>query len=60
MNEARDKRDRIGEALRREFFGLTRPLWADMMEGQREHWRVHADTFMRLLADLGLSIEETP
>jgi hypothetical protein len=50
-------RDRVGEALRRLFYGLIRPLWRDLPEERRNTWRRTADVVMRLLRSFGVRIE---
>ena len=53
----REPRDVLGEALRRDRFGLVRPLWADLQEaGIKEDWRHRADLIIARLAEAGYRI----
>ena len=56
----REVRDLVGEALRRERFGLIRPLWADADDELRNRWRQRADDFLRVLESLCAKIEVAP
>lgn len=53
----REPRDVLGEALRREHFGLLRPLWADLPdEGIKENWCKRADFIIARLTEAGYRI----
>jgi hypothetical protein len=52
----RDVRDILAEAMRRERYGLIRPLWADADEDLREEVRRRADHLIRILSDAGVQL----
>jgi hypothetical protein len=56
MTEPRDMHDRLGEALRRWFHGLIRPLWRDMSPEQKQLWRDRAAAFEHLAHDVGIEL----
>lgn len=49
-------RDILAEAMRRERYGLIRPLWPDADEDLREEVRRRADHLIRILADAGVHL----
>jgi hypothetical protein len=53
--ERQQIRDRAGEAMRRFFKGLARPLWRELHEHDREHYRQCADHFIGLLNGFGVN-----
>jgi len=55
-------RDTLAECLRRERYGLIRPLWADLVgfdDDTAEEVRRRADHLMRLLSDYGVQLVQT-
>lgn len=54
-------RDRLGEIMRRDAYGLVRPLWADLPEPLRERWRERADRLIERCRARGIiiTIEES-
>ncbi|TIU02308.1 MAG: hypothetical protein E5W43_00755 [Mesorhizobium sp.] len=48
--------DILAECMRRERYGLIRPLWADADDDSREEVRRRADHLMRLLSDYGVDL----
>ncbi|TGT72931.1 hypothetical protein EN802_13715 [bacterium M00.F.Ca.ET.159.01.1.1] len=52
----REIRDVLAECLRRERYGLIRPLWADADDDAREEVRRRADHLTRLLSDYGVEL----
>ncbi|TIX57370.1 MAG: hypothetical protein E5V25_27480, partial [Mesorhizobium sp.] len=55
----REIRDVLAECMRRERYGLIRPLWADADDDSREEVRRRADHLIRILADYGLQMVRT-
>ncbi|TIL34288.1 hypothetical protein [Mesorhizobium sp.] len=55
----REIRDILAECMRRERYGLIRPLWADMDDETREEVRRRADHLIRILADYGVQMVRT-
>ncbi|TIN36823.1 MAG: hypothetical protein E5Y10_22095 [Mesorhizobium sp.] len=55
----RPVRDIVAECIRRERYGLIRPLWADADDDSREEVRRRADHLIRLLADYGVQMLRT-
>ncbi|TJV03557.1 MAG: hypothetical protein E5Y35_26490, partial [Mesorhizobium sp.] len=53
---SRPVRDIVAECLRRERYGLIRPLWADADDDSREEVRRRADHLIRLLSDYGVDL----
>lgn len=53
---SRPVRDIVGECLRRERYGLIRPLWDDADDDAREEVRRRADHLIRLLSDYGVDL----
>ncbi|TJV51132.1 MAG: hypothetical protein E5Y01_16215 [Mesorhizobium sp.] len=53
---SREIRDILAECMRRERYGLIRPLWADADDDSREEVRRRADHLMRLLSDYGVDL----
>lgn len=51
-------RDRLGESIRRSRIGLSDPLWADLDEDMREHYRRSADHQIAISRELGFRIED--
>lgn len=49
-------RDILAECMRRERYGLIRPLWADTDDETREEVRRRADHLLRILADYGVTL----
>jgi hypothetical protein len=54
----REIRDILAECLRRERYGLIRPLWADVDHDAREEVRRRADHLIRILADYGVRFDQ--
>lgn len=52
-------RDILAECMRRERYGLIRPLWADADDDSREEVRRRADHLIRILADYGVQMVRT-
>lgn len=52
----RTARDILAECVRRERYGLIRPLWSDADEEMREEVRRRADHLIRLLSDYGVDL----
>lgn len=55
-------RDILAECMRRERYGLIRPLWGDMAavdDGAAEEVRRRADHLIRILADYGVQMVRT-
>ncbi|TPN34769.1 hypothetical protein [Mesorhizobium sp. B1-1-6] len=52
-------RDILAEGMRRERYGLIRPLWADADDDSREEVRRRADHLMRILSDYGVQLVRT-
>jgi len=53
---SRPVRDILAECIRRERYGLIRPLWAGADEEAREEVRRRADHLIRLLSDYGVDL----
>ncbi|RVD44892.1 hypothetical protein EN742_00670 [Mesorhizobium sp. M4A.F.Ca.ET.020.02.1.1] len=55
---SREIRDIMAECMRRERYGLIRPLWADMVgdDAAAEEVRRRADHLIRILADYGVEL----
>ncbi|TIN76754.1 hypothetical protein [Mesorhizobium sp.] len=49
-------RDILAECMRRERYGLIRPLWAEMDDETQEEVRWRADHLIRILADYGVQM----
>ncbi|RWO37295.1 MAG: hypothetical protein EOS11_28840 [Mesorhizobium sp.] len=56
MTAERSIRDILAECMRRERYGLVRPLWADMDDETQEEVRRRADHLIRILADYGVTL----
>ena len=54
----REVRDIVAECMRRERYGLIRPLWADADDDSREEVRRRADHLIRILADYGVRFDQ--
>lgn len=54
----RETRDIVAECMRRERYGLIRPLWADADDDAREEVRRRADHLIRILADYGVRFDQ--
>lgn len=52
----REIRDVLAECIRRERYGLIRPLWADADDDAREEVRRRADHLIRILSDYGVDL----
>lgn len=55
---SRPARDILAECLRRERYGLIRPLWLEFDEDAREEVRRRADHLIRLLSDYGVELAQ--
>lgn len=53
---SRPARDILAECIRRERYGLIRPIWSDADEDAREEVRRRADHLIRLLSDYGVDL----
>ncbi|MGX9145908.1 hypothetical protein [Mesorhizobium sp. 128a] len=54
----REVRDILAECMRRERYGLIRPLWAHADDDSREEVRRRADHLIRILADYGVRFDQ--
>lgn len=57
----REVRDILAEAMRRERYGLIRPLWSDLAgidDAAAEEVRRRADHLIRILADYGVRLDQ--
>lgn len=52
----RPVRDIVAECLRRERYGLIRPLWAEADDDGREEVRRRADHLIRIISDYGVDL----
>lgn len=55
----RQVRDILAECMRRERYGLIRPLWADADDDMREEVRRRADHLIRILSDYGVQLVQS-